>query len=190
MDLEIPKTEKNSPEASADEDFDWIDLEEEIPLNWEAREEKRKQEKAQLYKIQMAIKESQRPKCNYVCPEEECKFTSSREEKIPFHVLSHHGRQILREELAQLERHRIIVGQEKEKEKQKANKIKQEQKEKEEKVQKQMKDLQETLKKVEEEALKLKETHKEKIEKEAEKEKEAKIKKRKQKRTNPKGTQT
>ena len=72
--LELPKTEKKSPETSEDEDG-WTSLGEEIPLNWEAKQENGK---AALYNVNMAIKESQRPKCTYVCPEEECYFMSSR----------------------------------------------------------------------------------------------------------------
>ena len=172
MDLEIPKKERMSTDSSADEDVAWIESDEEIPLHWENHEEQRKKEKIKLYKVQMMLKESRKPEGHYVCPDGECQYTSSREEKIPNHVLSHHGKQVLLVEQALLDRHRIKMAQQDAEENQKANKIKLEQEVKEEKIQKQMKDLQKALKIMEENAKKMEETQQHKIKemkKEAEK---------------------
>ena len=41
----------------------------------------------------MQIKESRCPEGHYVCPDGECNYSSSREDKIPKHVISHHNKQ-------------------------------------------------------------------------------------------------
>ena len=156
MDMEVPKKERMSAENSADEDAAWIESEEEIPLHDENHEEQRKKEKIKFYRVQMKLKESRKPEGHYVCPDGDCIYTSSREEKIPNHVLNHHGKQGLLVEQALLEQLRIEKAQQDAKENQKTNKIKLEQEEREEKIQKQMGDLKEALKLMEEKEKKLK----------------------------------
>ena len=89
----------------------------------------------------MKLKVSHAPKGHYICPDVDCKYTNSREEKIPTHVLGHHGKNFTLVTQALLERDNIRIAQQEAKENQKANKIKQEQEAKEERNQTQLANL-------------------------------------------------
>ena len=93
--LELPKTERKSAYISAHEGAACIESDEEIPLHWEKNAsdgEDRQKEKIKLYNVKMKLKGSHAPIGHYVCPDEDCEYTSSREEKLPSHVLGHHGK--------------------------------------------------------------------------------------------------
>ena len=138
------ENQKKETDSSAEEDATRIRSNEDIPVTWENHEEERKEDKKKLYKVQMALKESQKPKGYHVCPDVACEYISSKEEKIPKHVLGHHGKQLLLVEQALIDQIRIKATQQEEKENQKANKIKLEhetKEEKEENMQKQLKAL-------------------------------------------------
>ena len=148
MNLEVPKTERKSAYISAHEGSAWIESDEEIPLHWEKNAsdgEERQKEKIRLHKIQMRLKGSHAPKGDYICPDVDCIYTSSREEKIPTHVLGHHGKNLLLVTQALLERDRIRIAQKEARENQEANKIKQEQEAKEERIQTQLTHLEKAI---------------------------------------------
>ena len=121
---------------SAAEDAALIKSDEEIPLHLEDPIKLREEEKKKLYRIQMQIKESQCPRGHYVCPDVDCQYTSSREERIPKHVISQHSKQGLFVEKAKEDLQRIKLEQESAQRNKKANIIKLEQEVKEEKIKK------------------------------------------------------
>ena len=98
----------------------------------------------------MQIKESQCPRGHYVCPDVDCQYISSREERIPKHVISQHSKQGPFVDKAKEDLQRIKLEKESAQGNKKANIIKLEQEVKEVKIKKEMTDLREALKRVEE----------------------------------------
>ena len=140
LDMEAPKTESKSAYLTAE----WTGQDDEIPLNWEENssdEEVEKEEKKHLHAVRMRLKVTQAPKNNYICPDVDCKYTSSRVEKIPAHVIAKHGNNLPMVTEALLEIERLKTVQQKAKADEKAIKIKQEQEEKEAKIQEQLANL-------------------------------------------------
>ena len=140
LDMEVPKTERKSAYLTAE----WTGQDDEIPLNWEENssdEEDKKEEKKKLHAVRMRLKVYQAPKGNYICPDVDCIYTSSREDKIPAHVITKHGTNLPLVTEALLEIERLKTAQQEAKADEKAIKIKQEQEEKEVKIQTQLANL-------------------------------------------------
>ena len=171
-DLEFPKKESMSTDTSADEEANRTESEDEIPLHYGVdREEQRKMEKERLYTIQMMIKNSQKPKDTYVCPDGECRYTSSREDKIPKHVLNNHSKQDKLVDQALMYQHKIKMALKNAEDSHNANKIKQEEKTKEERIQKQMAAMEKAIKEIRDNTKEKEETQQSKKGKQIKKEK-------------------
>ena len=93
LELRKPKEEdKSSDNSAADEDANFTESEEEILLPPEDPRKKREEEKYRLYELMMKLKLSQCAQGHYVCPDADCKFTSSKEDKVANHVITQHGK--------------------------------------------------------------------------------------------------